>query len=163
MQNVQANHLAANLSPKRILVFASIFTALLLIAGYAINNMRVPQGDTLPPGTVSMSHKSLEEEYGLHINLLAVTAGGGFVDVRLKILNSEKAQSLLQSPDNFPSLFVDNSTILGVSKEIKEQEIRFEDNGSLFIMFPNAGNAIKPGTRLRIMFGNIALEPMDVQ
>ncbi|RPI91960.1 MAG: hypothetical protein EHM40_02260 [Chloroflexi bacterium] len=163
MQSVQANHPAANLSPKRILIFTSIFIALLFIARYVINTMRTPQGDTLPPGTVSISHKTLEEEFGLHVNLLAVTAGGGFVDVRLKILNSEKAKSLLQNPDNFPSLFIDNHTILGVSKEAGEQEIQFEDNGSLFIMFPNAGNAIKPGMRVRIMFGNIALEPMDMQ
>ena len=163
MQNVQANHPAANLSAKRILVFTSIFTALLLIAGYAVNAMRTPQGDTLPPGIVSISHKSLEEKYGLRVNLVAVTGAGGFVDVRLKILNGEKAQPLLQGPDNFPSLFIDSNTILGAPKETKEQEIRFEDNGSLFIMFPNAGNAVKPGTRVRIMFGDIALEPMDVQ
>lgn len=163
MQSVRANHPAANLSLKRILIFTSIFIALLLIARYAINSMQTLQGDALPPRAVSISHKTLEEEYGLRVNLVAVSAAGGFVDVRLKILNSEKAKSLLQDPENFPSLLIDNHAILSASKAAKEQEIRFEDNGNLFIMFPNAGNAARPGTRVRIMFGNIALEPMDVQ
>jgi hypothetical protein len=46
---------------------------------------------------------------------------------------------------------------------MKEQEIRFENDGNLFLMFPNAGNVVKPGAQLRIMFGNLALEPTDVQ
>jgi len=164
MQSAKVNHLAANPAAKQIFIFVSITIVLILVGTYVINASRSSQTDRLPPGTIPISHMTLEEKYGLRVNLVAVTGAGGFVDVRLKILNGEKARSLLQDPNHFPSLVVDDDgTILSVSQETREQEFHFEDNSNLFIMFPNTGNAVKPGARLRILFGDVTLEPTDVQ
>lgn len=163
MQNAQANQPAANPTSKQTLIFVLLVIVLAMVAAYVISTNRDSRTNPLPPGTSSISHTALEEKYGLHVNLIAVTGAGGFVDVRLKILDAEKARALLQDSKNFPSLFVDHDTILTASQAAQEQEIRFVDNGNLFIMFPNAGNAARPGTRLQILFGDVALEPTDVQ
>jgi hypothetical protein len=163
MHTTQAQQPVHNRSPKATFIFISSLMVFILIALYAINNSHTAERDSLPAGTVTISQETLEEKYGLRVNLVAVTGAGGFVDLRLKVLDGEKARSLLQDRDNFPSLFIDRNTVLRVPQETKEQEIRFENDGNLFLMFPNAGNVVKPGAPLRIMFGNLALEPTDVQ
>jgi hypothetical protein len=152
-----------NLSPKATFIFISALMVFILIALYAINNSHTAEEDSLPADTVTISQETLEEKYGLRVNLVAVTGAGGFVDLRLKVLDGEKARSLLEERDNLPALFIDRNSILRVPQETKEQEIRFENDSNLFLMFPNAGNAIRRGTQVRIMFGNLVLEPMDVQ
>jgi hypothetical protein len=111
---------------------------------------------------VTISQAELSETYGLRVNLVAVTAAGGFVDVRVIILDGEKAKSLLSNPDNFPALSVEDVT-LQVSRQAKEQKVKYETNGTLFFMFPNAGNTVRKGMPVTIRFGDIVLEPIESQ
>ena len=111
-----------------------------------------------------LSLSALEAQYGLRVNLVAVTAAGGLVDVRLKILDGEKAKSLLQDPDNFPSLWIaDDDVSLVVPEENRAQELQFENDGNLFVMFPNGHGIVKPGTPVVIHFGDIQLEPIPAK
>ncbi len=64
---------------------------------------RAFQAASLPNGTVVISQGTLEEKYGLRVNLIAVTAAGGFVDVRLKIVDGEKLKLLLADKNKFPN------------------------------------------------------------
>jgi hypothetical protein len=124
---------------------------------------RTAQQNLLSADTVTISQSVLEEKYGVQVNLLAVTAAGGFVDLRLRILDGEKARTLLEDPNSFPSLVVDNSIQLSISQEAKERGIDFENSHTLFVMFPNSGNFIRKGTPVTILFGDIALEPVEAQ
>jgi len=116
-----------------------------------------------PPVTI-VSRKALEEKYGLRLNLLAVTAAGGMVDLRLKMLDAGKARLLLQEKQNFPTLLAGNKNVrLSVDEETRSQEIKFEDNGGLYLMFPNSGNAVTPGSAVTVVFGSLQLEPVVVK
>ncbi len=116
------------------------------------------------PAFTTISQSILEEKYGLRVNLVAVTAAGGMVDLRLKILDGAKAQLLLQDKENFPVLATtDGSVRLNPSADAAAQEIKFENDGNIFIIYPNAGNAMKPGESVTIQFGNTALEPIAVK
>jgi hypothetical protein len=109
----------------------------------------------------TISQSVLEEQYGLRVNLVAVTAAGGLVDLRLKILDGGRAEALLGDPTNLPALLVpDRDVTLELPDEAKSQEIRFEDDGNYFMMFPNTANAVKPGTPVTIQFGDLQLEPI---
>jgi hypothetical protein len=111
-----------------------------------------------------ISQTDLEEKYGLRLNLIGVTAGGGMVDLRLKIVDGEKARILLQDKNNFPVLQVNKSRVsLSASEDLKSQQIKFEDGVSLFLLYPNAGNAVKQGTPVMVNFGDIALRPIEVK
>jgi hypothetical protein len=111
-----------------------------------------------------ISQNELEEKYGLRLNLIGVTAGGGMVDLRLKIVDGDKARTLLQDKNNFPVLLVNKSQVsLSASEDVKSQQISLEDGASLFLLYPNAGNAVKQGTLVMVNFGDIALEPIEVK
>jgi len=148
-------------STKTLISGVFILTVLIIFALYVNNAFEVFQAASLPQATVSISHGVLEEKYGLRVNLIAVTAAGGMVDLRLKMLDGEKAKTLLQEKKNFPTLFVeDRNLVLKASEDTSSQEIKFEKNGGLFLLFPNTSNAVKPGTKVTLIFGDLQVEPI---
>jgi hypothetical protein len=117
-----------------------------------------------PPVVAPLTIAELEARYGLRVNLAALTAAGGMVDVRLKMVDGHKASLLLQDKNNFPVVVVEGSKIkLSASEETLSQQLKFEDNGGLFLIYPNSGNAVKPGSSIRIVFGDIQLESIPVR
>ena len=111
-----------------------------------------------------ISAQALEEHYGLRVNLVAVTAAGGMVDLRLKMLDGEKAKAFLQDKKNFPELYIaDGDVTLKASEDTISQEIKFETDGNIFLLFPNGANMVKRGTSVTVMFGDTALEPIEAK
>ena len=162
MQAVKSDRPTAPVKTTNKFIFVAIILVILLVVGIYINNAyRVLQPASLPQGKVTISQGVLEEKYGLRVNLVAVTAAGGMVDVRLKMLDSDKAKLLLQDKKNFPTLsVVDSKVTLKASEDTGSQEIKFENNGGLYLLFPNNGNAVKPGSKVILVFGDIQLEPV---
>lgn len=143
---------------------ALILIVFIAMGSYVFNIYRAINSAALPKNAAVLSEQAFEEQYGLRVNLLAVTAAGGMVDLRLKIVDGEKAKLLLQDKNNFPALYVgDGKVVLNSSEEAKSQEIKFESGGNVFLMFPNTGNAVKPGTSVTLGFGEAALEPIEAK
>jgi hypothetical protein len=95
------------------------------------------------------------------VNLIAVTAAGGMVDFRLKILDGEKAKGLLADKKNFPSLVIaEGNVILTASEDSQSQILQIEDGGNVFLLFPNSRNVVKPGGAVTVKFGDTVLEPV---
>lgn len=161
MMEAKVRPIAGGTRLNKILILAAILIFLSVI-GFSVYQS-VIQAHSLPRGTSIISQAALEEKYGLRVSLIGVTAAGGLVDVRLKILDGVKARALLGDPKNFPSLFVEQRYFLHASEDYRAQEIRFDDGGNLFVMFSNPRNLVKPGTPIMILFGNMALEPIPAK
>jgi len=138
-----------------------IILILLVLAGLYASGVMRPQ--TVSPEFVSISEGELEKQYGLKVLLVAVTGAGGFVDLRITIVDGEKAKTLLSDPGNFPAVWVRDGVLLDAPEDTKSQKIRYDDGGTMFVLYPNAGNAVKHGEPVRILFGRILLEPMDAK
>ena len=111
-----------------------------------------------------VSQSELEAQYGVHVNLVAVTAAGGLVDVRLKVVDAEKAKRLLKDATSYPALLVSGSDAsLTVPVESRAQEQKLENGGMIMLLFPNTRNAVKPGAQVAVLFGDIRLEPVVVK
>ena len=144
-------------------VLPVILLVVVLIAGFLAFRSQQKAPVTADP-IQTISQNELESKYGLHVNLVAVTAAGGLVDVRMKLVDAEKAKLLLSDKNNFPSLWIeDKQASMALSDEVISQEITFENNASLYLMFPNVGSAVQRGTDVTIRFGGIALEPIPAQ
>jgi hypothetical protein len=109
--------------------------------------------------------ETLAEQYGVRVNLIAVTAAGGLVDLRLKILDAEKASLLLQDSDDVPTLLVGDGDALLTAPEDSSGQLlnNLMDDGNIFLTYPNLGNVVKPGMVISIQFGDVSLEPMPVK
>lgn len=164
MQAAKINHpMATAKSTNKFIYSAFILVILLVIAIYVNNAYKALQPAALPEGTVTLSQSALEEQYGVHVNLVAVTGAGGFVDLRLKIVDGEKAKLLLADAKNFPVLFTEQGVTLNAPEDTKSQKIEFISGGNLFIMYPNSGNALQRDESVTILFGDIALEPITAK
>lgn len=159
MLDVKMNAAAMQSRPNKFVSLALILV-ILIAAGSAVFNF-YRSGSNSPAMTV-ISQSALEEKYGLRVNLIAVTGAGGFVDVRLKVVDGEKAKLLLTDPKNFPALMI-GDVILNAPEDRKSQKMRFDNNAAMYIMYPNSGNVVMQGKPVTILFGNTALEPIDAK
>lgn len=116
-------------------------------------------GDGSP---TSITAATLEDEYGIHVNLLAVTAAGGMVDLRLKIVDAVKATALLEQPANFPVLRVgDGAVTLQAPEDSRQAVLNLHDGSLVVLLYPNTNGAVTPGTAVTVVFGEMALEPIE--
>lgn len=157
------NLLSKNISKKaliRITIMLFIFAFLLVYLYW--------QSDVLPiqlskkNEISSISREELINDYGFRVRLIGVTAAGGLVDVRFKILDKEKAAVLLKNPEFYPELVAEDGTILSVPAKGMD-EMHLEDDGIVFMLYPNLGGVITPGSPVIIRFGNLELESILAQ
>ena len=144
-------------SPKSLLAAA----ILLILAGAGFIFYRAhttAQAQSLSPALPTLSQPMLADQYGLGVNLIAVTAAGGLIDLRLKILDGQKAKALLQDQANFPALRTSNGLVLRASQDLASQPIQFENGSNLFVLYPNAQNVVKPGDPVTLVFGDHQVE-----
>ena len=112
----------------------------------------------------TVSAQMLEERFGLRVNLIAVTAGGGIIDLRYKVIDKDKAAFLLGDTHTMPSLVVEESGVtLTPPDHTMKHNSKLESGSSYFQFYPNTRNAVQPGNHVAIVIGSIRLEPMVVK
>jgi len=105
----------------------------------------------------------LEEEFGIRIRLVGVTAGGGLIDLRYRVVDLDKALPLLGSHETMPSLVDARS---GAELKAPETMMHHEDlkaDRTYFMHYPNGGNRIKPGAQVAVVMGDIRVEWITAQ
>jgi len=104
----------------------------------------------------------LEERYGIRIMLIGVTGGGGLIDFRFKILDRGKAR-LIISPTKLPELIaVDSGYRLTATKKMAGN-VTMQNDAVSFLLYPNVRSAIKPGTLVSVVFGDVRVEHIAAQ
>lgn len=113
------------------------------------------------PETVITS-QTLEEEYGIRMMLVAVTAAGGLVDVRYKVIDPEKAVRLATEDGIMPMVYLENSDVMLMPDAHMRTQKLIPDR-TYFTLIPNAQNAVRRGTSVIVVFGDVALKPIVTQ
>jgi hypothetical protein len=108
-----------------------------------------------------ISAAQLESDYGVRIRLIGVTAAGGMLDVRFKILDPVKAAQIFSNQEMLPRLIAGNTVL--VTRPPDLDSLALEKDGIVFMLFPNRGGAVRPGTPVTITFGDLRLEPIAAQ
>lgn len=165
MSKLNAEHQASETIPKRQLMRLLFgLLALIILLGIFLFRQEILQ---LPNFSFlnqnqPVSMEELEADYGIRVRLIGVTAAGGLIDVRFKILDVEKAKLLFNDPENSPKLIAENGTLISVSDD-DQHEIVLKQDGIVFMLYPNIDAAIKPGTPVTIRFGELEVEPIMAQ
>jgi len=148
---------------KKSMVIVILLVILIVLGVYRFNAFRAARMAADQTEITSISQSTFEEKSGLRVQLLAVTAAGGLVDLRLQIVDAEKAKIFLDDHANFPALRVRDNIVLQTSEEAvaAAQDIQIENGKSIFIMFPNTGNILKSGDSVNIIFGDLQLEAIQ--
>ncbi|MCA9873223.1 MAG: hypothetical protein KC441_06200 [Anaerolineales bacterium] len=150
--------------PRKSILLLVLLAGLLVAAGGVLYRQGWRPGGG-PFSRQAISAQTLSDEYGLRVNLVAVTAVGGLVDLRLKVLDAEKAKRLLQDTGDAPILYVgEKGTVLTAPQDnIFDLLNGLEDGGNIFLVYPNTGNAARAGMPVTVQFGDIRLEPSTLK
>jgi hypothetical protein len=102
-----------------------------------------------------LNQETLKEEYGMEVSRAALTFRDGIVDVRMKVLDPEKADPLIE--DGHFALLVGNTLI--PAPHIHRHMLK---NKTIIVFFPNLQKIVKSGTPVSIVFENLRVEPVKV-
>ncbi len=132
-----------------MMIFFSIVIALGDTSKSSMANMNLVQADDLLRAS-QLTNVELEEKYGVQITQVSITALSSIVDVRLKIIDPQKAHLLL---DKHPILFVDNQNVIHPPHLHTHSELKA---GKIFVMFFPASKAtIHPGSHISLAFERV--------
>ncbi len=105
---------------------------------------------------------ALETQYGIQIAHVGLTAAGGLVDVRFKVLDAAKARALLGNAAHAPMLISgDNPPLMPPHHALKGA--KFGQGQIFYILYPNLRGAIKPGADVTVAMGDARLGPVKAQ
>jgi hypothetical protein len=106
---------------------------------------------------------AIESTYGIRFSHVAVTAGGGMLDVRFLVLDSEKAQPVGHSPKTFP-VIVDQQTGRVISGLAMAMWPHNPKRGyQYFLIYRNDGGTVASGDKVSIKVGSSWLRGITVR
>ncbi|MEP7135944.1 MAG: hypothetical protein ABI904_13525 [Chloroflexota bacterium] len=108
-----------------------------------------------PPTTIA----ELEDKYGIQISLVATSMMNSIVDVRIKIIDPDKAHALLQ---NQAALLVGQQVLILAPHMHSHNSTRLKA-GKIFTVFFPTQRIITAGTQVSLVFGSVRLEPVVVR
>lgn len=109
--------------------------------------------------TPATSLAKLEDKYGVEIALVANSMMGSIVDVRLKVVDPDKAHALLQ---NQVALLL-NQEALVLAPHMHSHGVTRLKVGKIFTIFFPAQQIIHPGSSVSLVFGPVRTEPVVVR
>ena len=109
--------------------------------------------------TPEVSLDAFQEEYGVEVYRVAVSALDGIVDVRLKIVDVEKAEQLLEEDEDghgHSALLASDTLILAPHLH----RVPMKEGKTIYVFYPNPQSVVKRGTPVSLVFEDARLEPV---
>lgn len=136
---------------------------LLVMSGFFVLN--VASGQEMVPtreDIETISAAAFEEQTGLQVRQIRLSADSGLVDFRLKIVDGHKAQHFLSDPDKMPRLIVPDKGMTLFTHPQLDQSLSYRDGEEIVLLFGNTAGAVKPGTYVIVSFGELQIERLPV-
>jgi hypothetical protein len=114
------------------------------------------------PARVLAAPTAVEIEHGLQIAHVGLTASGGLVDVRFKVLDVAKVRALLGNATHAPMLIAgDKPPLMAPHNALRGA--RFIQGQIFYILYPNLRNAVQSGAEVVVAMGDVRLGPVTAQ
>ena len=110
-----------------------------------------------------------ENDFGIQVHALRLSAGGFMLDLRYRVVDPERARTLLDR--RVPAYLVDEASgaRLGVPNSAKLGKLRqgtltsIQTNRDYGMLFGNPGRYLKPGAKVTLVAGDIHMPNLTVQ
>ncbi len=149
--------------PRRWRLWLAVAVAVLLV-GLTGRVVLANRAADVRSGTEAVNAQEFAARTGVKVNLLGLTAGGGMIEFRYQVVDPDKASLLLHEADKRPVLVAEDtgSTLAMVSRpHIHRADLKL--GGTYFFLLANAHNAIKDGTPITVVIGDVRLEHVKAQ
>ena len=114
-----------------------------------------PAEPTVP---VMPASPAIEEKYGVQFTFLAVTADGGLIDLRYRVVDAGKARSFGHYTETAPLLVSEDTGLMVQTTAMGLHNHRVETGYTYYILYRNTASAIKSGSKVTIQVGDLKLE-----
>jgi hypothetical protein len=104
------------------------------------------------------SFTQFEQQYGLRVSLVEISMLDSIVDVRLKVVDLDKANALLK---NQAALLVDQQVLILAPHQHRHGGVKLDKIHFLF--FPTQNKTIQTGSEVSLVFGPVRLEPVTLK
>ncbi len=131
-----------------------------LAAGLALGvRTVVASADDVRSGTTAVSVQEFAAHTGVRVTLLGVTAQGGMIEFRYQVVDPDRASLLLHDESMRPILVAEDSgqTLAMVSRP-HNHKADLKVGGTYFFLMANTRNAIRDGTPVTVIVGDVRLE-----
>ncbi len=106
----------------------------------------------------SATSAAIEERWGIRITQIGVIADGGLLDFRFIVVDPDKALAMLDDPKNLPALIAEDSHAVVTSAALMAHKNALNAGRTYFLLYRNTGGAIKRGTSVSVVIGDLRLE-----
>jgi len=110
-----------------------------------------------------VTEEELVEKSGVTIVYVAVTGGGGLIDLRFKVVDPDKADAV--HDENNPPTIVDEATGLVVNQLLMGHSHTgtFTAGQTYYLIFENPGNIVQSGGTVSVLLGNAEVDHVIVK
>lgn len=146
-------------SKSKVLLFGLLPIVLVAvsIAAYLIGRgWQVPRAT--PAASTIPVNPAIEQQWGVRVTQIGVTADGGMVDFRYIVLDPDKALAMQQDVNKLPVLVAEDSGTLVNSAAAMTAKHNLNPGTTYFLLYRNTNGAIKAGTPVTVKFGDLTLE-----
>jgi hypothetical protein len=138
------------------------------IAGYQLTRDRTPtHPEPAPPRAVAapllLSNAAFERRSGVRVVRVALSGGGGLVDVRYQVIDPDAAASLHDAAT--PPRLVDERTGVLVNELFMghSHKGRLRAAQSYYLVFDNPGSLVQRGSRVTVQLGSAQVAHVPVR
>ncbi|MFN8193824.1 MAG: hypothetical protein U0R80_06010 [Nocardioidaceae bacterium] len=150
--------------PHRRRWLAMLVIALLLATGLGVRAWQQHRASDVRNGTTAVSADGMAARYGIDVNLVAVTAAGGLIELRYQVVDPDKAAPLIHDPEAAPTLVVEESgETLRMASPPHRHGGELKLGGTYFFLMANAHNALSEGDLVTLVIGDVRLEHIETQ
>lgn len=149
--------------PRRSRSWVAIVLAL-AVTGFLVVRSMLPSTADVRSGTEAVNAQEFAARTGITVSLLGVTAGGGMIEFRYQVVDPDKASRLVHDDAVRPILVVeDTGATLVMSSRPHGHKAELKLGGTYFFLLANANNAVRKGSRVTIVVGDVRLEHVQAQ
>ncbi|MDR7253519.1 hypothetical protein J2X46_002509 [Nocardioides sp. BE266] len=115
-------------------------------------------------GTTLVDADGLAAAYGIDVDMVAVTAAGGLIELRYQVVDPDKADRINHDPSLAPAFVVEDTGETLVMKTAPHHhgaELRL--GGTYFFLMANAHNAVHKGAEVTLVMGELRMQHLVVQ
>jgi len=147
-----------------------LFGVLVVVTGVVVFTVVHDQsagGPPTPPtpdwARPSISANELPDRLGVRLTRLAVTGGGGLLDLRFQVLDPEKAAGI-HDPRTPPALVEERSRLFLDDLLMGHAHSgAFKTAVSYYLIFVDDGNLVQRGSTVTVLLGDVEVKHVTVQ
>jgi hypothetical protein len=148
---------------RRRLIALAVMLSLVAVGG-CFQAWRQHRASDIRNGTTLVTADGMAARYGIDIDLLAVTAAGGLVELRYQVVDPDKAAPLVHDPDLSPALVSEETgRTLVMSTPPHHHGTELQLGGTYFFLMANAETALHKGDDVTLIIGDARLEHLEMQ